>query len=110
MDLANTFTKPWTDGQKIDLFECRVDVWSLGVAAATLYEIEHGKKGSIWQHAAYGMLTISFTYFEMVGKTLNPNSRTRGTASEDFNVGCRDVLMKEPSLSRSATRCTISVH
>jgi len=91
MDLKKSLIRPWTDDQKLDLFECRVDVWTLGVAVALLHEIDHGKKGSIWQHAAYGLLTISFTYFEMIGKTLNPNSATSGTASEDFNVGFCDV-------------------
>lgn len=94
MDLKRSLTPPWTDDQKLDLFECRVDVWTLGVAVSILKEIDHGKKGSIWQHAAYGLLTVTFTYFEMIGKSLNPNSATSGTASEDFNVGFCDVYPK----------------
>jgi hypothetical protein len=91
MDLKNSLTQPWTTAHKLDLFECRVEVWTLGVMIAMLREIDAASKPSIWQHAAYGMLSVSFAYFEMIGKTLNPASRMRGTSSEDFNFGFCDV-------------------
>jgi len=94
MDLLrsmNSMPKPWSNDQKIDLFECRVEVRTLGVALAILRQIEHNEPPSIWCHTAYGLLTVSFTYFEMIGKTLNPSSASSGTAGEDFNVGFCDV-------------------
>jgi hypothetical protein len=94
MDLKKSLKKPWSDGDKLDLFECRVDVWTLGVAVAMLRQIEDNKPPSVWSHAAYGLLTVSFTYFEMIGKTLNTSSAASGTASEDFNVGFCDVYPK----------------
>lgn len=94
MDLKKSLKEPWSDDDKVKLFECRVDVWMLGVAVAILAEIDHAKKGSIWQHGAYGLLTVSFAYFEMIGKTLNPNSRTSGTANDDFIYGFCDVYQK----------------
>ena len=93
MDLVRATPTPWNLDQKIDIFECRVDVWQLGVAVAVLQQIEANQPPAIWSHSAYGMLAISFTYFEMIGKTVNPNSRARGTASADFNHGFCDVYL-----------------
>lgn len=50
MSLPDTMT---TD-QKIDLFECRVEFWQLGVAAEMPKQIEAAQNLSIWSHAAYG--------------------------------------------------------
>lgn len=91
MSLAAQTATPWSVDDKIDIFECRVDVWQLGVAVAMLTNIESNQPPSIWAHSAYGMLAITFTYFEMLGKTLNPNSCSRGTAGVDFNYGFCDV-------------------
>lgn len=91
MDLLKQTAQPWTVDDKINIFECRVEVWQLGVAVALLKNIESKPQPSIWSHSAYGMLAIAFTYFEMIGKTLNLSSRSRGTAGTDFNHGFCDV-------------------
>ncbi|MBX3417637.1 MAG: hypothetical protein KF851_08550 [Pirellulaceae bacterium] len=91
MELASRKTDPLTIDDKIDLFGCRVDVWQLGTAVASLMAIEFNHPPSIWSHAAYGLLACSTSYFEMIGKTLNPNSKTSGTAGIDFNYGFCDV-------------------
>lgn len=91
MELKSTLPAEMTLDQKIDLFECRVEVWHLGVAAAILKQIESAKNPSIWSHAAYGLIAITFTYFEMIGKTLNPDSQSSGTSSDDFNYGFCNV-------------------
>lgn len=91
MVLATQKTPPLTIDDKIDLFECRVDVWQLGTAVATLTATESHQAPSIWSHAAYGLLSCAISYFEMIGKTLNPKSRTSGTAWVDFNYGFCDV-------------------
>lgn len=91
MDLKNSLPRPWSDDDKLAIFECRVDVWMLGVASAILREIEKSNPPFVWCHAAYGLLTIGFAYFEMIGKTLNPASAIRNTAGIDFNYGFCDV-------------------
>lgn len=77
----------------LDLFECRVEVWQLGPAVEIWKQHDAKKevKSSPWAHSAYALLAIVFTYFEMIGKSLNPGSRSRGTAGSDFNYGFCDV-------------------
>jgi hypothetical protein len=93
MDLASTQGKPKSFAKKLRLFECRVDVWQLGVAAKMLRQIEAPENDprSIWCHAAYGLVAVAFSYFEMIGKTINPGSKKKDTANEDFNWGFCDV-------------------
>lgn len=91
MQLVAQKTSPLTIDDKIDLFECRVDVWQLGTAVASLTAIESNQPPSIWSHAAYSLLAGAISYFEMIGKTLNPESKTSGTAGIDFNYGFCDV-------------------
>lgn len=91
MELFAQKTSPLTLDDKIDIFECRVEVWQLGVAVAALTSIEANQPPSIWSHAAYGLLSCAISYFEMLGKTLNPKSKTSGTAGVDFNYGFCNV-------------------
>jgi len=91
MQFARETKPPWGLAQKIDIFECRVEVWQLGVSVEILKEIERHESPSIWSHAAFGLVAVIFTYFEMIGKTLNPKSDTCGTAAGDFNHGFCDV-------------------
>jgi hypothetical protein len=93
-DLRDSVPKPWHLEDKIEIFECRVEVWQLGVAVKILKEIETHQPPSIWSHAAYGLISVAFSYFEMIGKSLNPNSKKRGTAGIDFNYGFCDVYEK----------------
>ncbi len=91
MELKNSFIAPLSDEEKLKLFECRVEVWMLGAAVEMLKQIEHAKRGVGMAAPAYGLLTVTFTYFEMIGKTLNQASRPRGTAGGHFNYGFCDV-------------------
>jgi hypothetical protein len=93
MVLSRSKPRPLQLDDMLDLFECRVDVWQLGTAVAILREIEsHDPAGSsIWAHSAYALVAVVFSYFEMIGKTLNPESKTRNTANVDFNFGFCDV-------------------
>ena len=70
--LFRSMREPWSIDDKIRLFECRVEVWQLGVAVAILRQIEASEQPSIWSHAAYGLVSILTSYFEMIGKTLSP--------------------------------------
>ena len=93
MALSQQLKRPLSVDDMRDLFECRVDVWQLGPAVAILKKIECHRfdQSSTWAHAAYVLLGATFTYFEMLGKTLNPKSRPSGTAGDDFNYGFCDV-------------------
>lgn len=102
MILLRGIPQPWQLYDKIRIFQCRVDVWNLGVAVQIMKQIESQSRDSqsIWAHAAYGMLAITFSYFEMIGKTLNPNSKNPNSkrkgdkgnsAGIDFNYGFCDV-------------------
>ena len=79
--------------ESLRLFECRVEVWQLGVAVQVLREIESEKRPreSIWFHAAYALISIAFSYFEMIGKSLNPRAAKNKNAYLDFNYGFCDV-------------------
>lgn len=91
MVLLQQKTKPWSLPDKLDIFECRVEVWQLGVAVAVLREMERPDRKDIWSHSAYGLVAIVFSYFEMIGKILNPGSKKRNSASKDFKTGFCDV-------------------
>lgn len=93
MDLQRTIASP---GQfdlpaKIRFFHCCVDVWQLAVAVQLSKEIESHDHPSVWSHSAYGLLSVVFTYFERIGKILNPKSAGHKTARIDFNYGFCDV-------------------
>jgi hypothetical protein len=91
MKLLQQKGKPRSLADKIEIFECRVEVWQLGVAVQVLKEMERPDRQAIWSHAAYGLIAIIFSYFEMIGKILNPDSRKRRTAGSDFKAGFCDV-------------------
>ena len=78
--------------QMLLLFECRVDVWKFGPAVEMLkaMDVAHDQR-SVWAHTGYALLDVTCSYFEMIGKALNPASRSMGTAGLDFNCGFCDV-------------------
>ena len=86
-----TLAGPLLFADLVRLFHCRIEVWSLGVAAQIVQEIEFSQPPSIWSHAAYSLIAILFSYFGTIGKTLNPNSTAAGTTVQDFEVGFLDV-------------------
>lgn len=73
------------------VFECRVDVWQFGPAVEMLKLMDASKdQHAVWSHAGYALLAVTVSYFEMVGKILNPAaSPIRG--KDDFNTGFCDV-------------------
>jgi hypothetical protein len=75
----------------LTIFECRVDVWTFGPAVEMLTLMESRADDSVWAHSGYTLLASTFSYFEMVGKILNPKSKVRDTSSVDFNTGFCDV-------------------
>lgn len=93
MELSRERPSPRSLDDMIDLFECRVDVWQFGPAVAILKQIEAQQPGSssVWAHTAYALLAVVFTYFEMIGKSLNPSAASKRPAWQDFNYGFCDV-------------------
>jgi len=92
MGLMNRLQSPWSINQKIDIFQCRTEVWQLGPAAQIIHQIEadHGPH-SIWSHSAYAAISIFCSYFEVIGKILNPESQATWGTDKDFACGFRDV-------------------
>lgn len=91
MELPRSPTSPRLLDEMLALFECRVDVWQFGPAVQILKQIETHSTSSVWAHTAYALMAIVFTYFEMIGKSLNPDSKPQGSANLDFNYGFCDV-------------------
>ncbi len=91
----------------VRLFECRVEVWHLGVAAQMVRAIEFSQPPEIWSHAAYGLLALLVPYFEMVGRLLDPAPITPGASPHStlpghFDRGFRDVY-PDPTTTSGAT-------
>jgi hypothetical protein len=75
----------------VRLFQCRMEVWHLGVAVQIVRQIEAYSPPSIWSHSAYGLLSLLVSYFEIIGQILNPDSTTSAPAEVDFDCAFRDV-------------------
>lgn len=74
------------------VFECRVDVWQHGPAVEMLKLMESAHdQTSVWAHSGYALIAATFSYFEMIGKILNPASTGWRTSKHDFNYGFCDV-------------------
>jgi hypothetical protein len=99
MDLLHTLSHPLQFTDKVRLFHCCIDVWNLGVAVQLLHQIESSVPPSVWSHSAFGLLAIGLTYFETIGKTLNPDSNKWHTAGADFEFGFCDVYPEWSSSS-----------
>lgn len=82
---------PLRPSDLVRLFECRMEVWYLGVAVQMLHEIEFEQPPAIWSHAAYGLLALLFTYFEIIGKLFNPAATDSVVSALDFDCGFREV-------------------
>ncbi len=67
-------------------------------------EAHSGDIGATWRHGAYALLAVTLSYFEMIGKTLNPASRTKYTAAQDFDAGFVAVFPNVPPDLRSRFR------
>lgn len=78
--------------QMLIVFECRVDVWQHGPAVEMLklMDVAH-EQTSVWAHSGYALIAATFSYFEMIGKILNPGSHGWRTSGQDFNHGFCDV-------------------
>jgi hypothetical protein len=78
----------------IRLFQCRVEVWHLGVAAQIINSIEYSTPPAIWSHSAYGVIAVVVNYFETMGAILNENRAAANDltpAAADFEAGFRDI-------------------
>jgi hypothetical protein len=83
----------------VRLFQCRMEVWHLGVAVQITQSIEFGHPPSVWSHAAYGLMTLLFAYFETIGRILNEKPDSAGMSAADFDCGFRDIY---PTVTSSA--------
>lgn len=94
----------WTIKQKIDYFQCRVEVWQIAPAVEMLKMIEATKATKneptpAWCHSAYGLVFILASYFEMVGKILRLGSSQWKGGDKDFIEGFRHIYPNSPFLN-----------
>jgi hypothetical protein len=87
----NAHPKPWSVDEKIDYFQCRVEVYQLAVAVEMAKQIGAAKPESVWRYGENALVSVITSYFEMVGKVLHPGSKKSRTSSIDFNYGFCDV-------------------
>lgn len=52
MAMAEQMPDPMDVDDKIASFQCRIDVWQLGVAVEMLKLIEENEQPAVWSHAA----------------------------------------------------------
>jgi hypothetical protein len=79
-----------TTSDLVEVFRDRVDTWQLAVAEEMLWQIENPSAFPKMEHAAYGLISVVFSYFELVGQFVKtPGTRTGAT--EDFVAGFIDV-------------------
>ncbi len=91
MDLTALLTANSRVNEKIQVFECRMEVWTLGQAIQLLRLIETNQPPSLWCHAAFALVTLISNYFEIIGKILNPKARGWKESDKDVNFGFHDV-------------------
>lgn len=73
-------------------FQVRVEGWNLAPAAEMLRLMDVADdQSSAWAHSGFALLAVTSSYFEMIGKILNPGAKSRGTSSVDFNFGFCEV-------------------
>ena len=74
----------------VEVFRDRVDGWQLAIAEEMLRQIEDSPTYPRMRHAGYALISVVFSYFEMVGQCVKtPGTKTRPTA--DFVAGFEDV-------------------
>jgi len=83
------FSDPYTLADKLRIFEERVDGWQLTIAEEMLTQINAQSPKSM-QHAAYAMISVIFSYFEMIGNCLVSASG----ATSKFKAGFKSVFSK----------------
>lgn len=82
------FTQPnYTLKDKIRIFEERVDGWQLQIAEEILKRIK-AKKPKCMKHAAYALISVVISYFEMIGHCIE----TGTSDTSCFRAGFKAVF------------------
>jgi hypothetical protein len=74
----------------IEVFRDRIDGWQLSIAEEMLRQIEDSPLYPAMKHAAYALISVVFSYFEMVGQLVKMPGKKTG-ATDDFVAGFEDV-------------------
>lgn len=80
---------PSTD-DKIEVFRDRVDGWQISIAEEMLRQIENSKDFPAMRHAGYALISVVFSYFEMVGQCKAPAGSTPSPTA-DFIRGFKAI-------------------
>src|SRR5262245_48207051 len=84
-----------SDDDKIEIFCDRVDGWQLKIAEEMLRQII-AQQPPLMQHAAYAMISVVFTYFEMIGQIVKQKAGEKSGATGDFVRGFKEVFPTTP--------------
>lgn len=86
--------------QQILIFEDRVLNWHLDIAELIRKHMEAKKqKGTDWNHAGFALLSLLFTYFEMIAQYKQGQS-SNGASQKMFCYGVNDVYPGNFSMTK----------
>ncbi len=80
------FPNPTLD-DKVEIFRDRVDGWQIAIAEELLRQITNAQPAAPMKHAGYCLISITFSYFEMIGQCLGGVTNP----TNDFIRGFRAV-------------------
>lgn len=85
------FSSPPTLDEKIEVFEDRVLGWHIEIAQELRKQIESGGDAGAFRHAGYALVSILFSYFEMIAQYIEGTS-SNGGSKATFVRGFRYVF------------------
>jgi len=88
---ADKGTNP-SESDLVEVFRDRVDGWQLAIAEEMLRQVEDSATYPAMRHAGYTLISVVFSYFEMVGQIIGRGQQPSPT--EDFVRGFKDVYPK----------------
>lgn len=89
--LNTDFSSPPTLDQKIKVFEDRVLGWQIEIAQEVRNQIDNGGEQGAFRHAGYALVSLLFSYFEMIAQYMEGAS-SQGGSKRTFVRGFKYVF------------------
>jgi hypothetical protein len=86
--LNTDFSSPPTLDEKIKVFEDRVLGWQIEIAEEIRSQIESGGENGAFRHAGYALVTLLFSYFEMIAQYIEGTSSNGGSKATFLRGFC----------------------
>lgn len=77
--LSSDFASPPTLDEKVTVFEDRVLGWQIDIAQEVRRQIESGGDNGPFRHAGYALVSLLFSYFEMIAQFIEGTSSQGGS-------------------------------